>query len=201
MKCLCQVKSACHKWLGIHLVDRCLLVILGLLMLQSMLNLFLHGRTSTGTNNVDVVIRTSAASIFGYLISANFNQHHKRPTKKQSLQGTMPIQTASGGGPAVTAQIGFQSESGAGAHTSVPQPPVFAAESEPQAAEHRCDRSQILVVASVGTISLMVLLVFRNFMPESTVGEAAITQFRDFVSGSVGFLISCSTSGMENTKG
>ncbi len=195
MKCVCRVKSACRKWGGVHLVDKCLLIILGLLMLQSALNLFLHETATAETNGIDVVVRTSASGIFGYIISVNFNQHRKRGTKSRSAQGAMPGQAVGGTRDGATAQIGFQTGGGGEDGSLVPAPPNISREEEREA-EHRCDRAQILVVASVGIVSLLVLLVFRNLMENTSANAGSLTQFRDFVSGSVGFLISCSTSGI-----
>lgn len=199
MNYLCKVKCACRKVGAIHLVDKCLLVILMLLMLQSAVNLFVHEAISAESNGIDVVVRTSAASIFGYMVSINFNQHRKRKRQNSAAAGAVPAQTAgwTGGGP--SAQIGFQAESAGGEGAAVPQPPVLS-QADVKAAEQRCDRSQILVVACIGVVSLVVLLIFRNFMEPVADNASSVTQFRDFVSGSVGFLISCSTSGIENGK-
>lgn len=199
MSYLGKVKCACHKVGSIHLVDKCLLIILGLLMLQSAVNLFVHEVNSAETNGIDVVVRTSAASIFGYLISINFNQHRKRKAQSSASKSAAPVQTAGGSAGGVTSQIGFQAESGGAGGVSAPQPPVLNQE-EGKGNEHRCDRSQVMVVAAVGVISLVVLLIFRNFIAGTAANASSITQFRDFVSGSVGFLISCSTSGMEGEK-
>lgn len=199
MNYLCKVKCACQRVGAIHLVDKCLLLILGLLMLQSAINLFVHEAISAETNGIDVVVRTSAASIFGYIISINFNQHRKRKKQSSAGKGAAPAQAAAEGSGVATAQIGFQAESGGGEETTVPQPPILSQE-EVKAAEQRCDRSQILVVATVGVVSLIVLLVFRNFLEGAAANASSVTQFRDFVSGSVGFLISCSTSGVEEEK-
>lgn len=198
MKCLCQLKSACHRIGRIHLVDKCLLVILALLMTQSALNLFLHEQMSAETNGIDVVVRTSSASIFGYLVSINFNQHRKRSANK-TTQSSAPTKISGGVGGVPTAQIGFQAQGGGEGGPAVPRPPTLA-EEDIKAAERRSDRAQILVVASVGIISLVILLIFRNFIDPVAANAGSVTQFRDFVSGSVGFLIGCSTSGVENEK-
>ena len=200
MKYLCKLKCACRRWGGIHLVDKCLLGILCLLMLQSAINLFVHEQTSPETNGIDVVVRTSAAGIFGYLISVNFNQHRKR--KGAVNGGSAPASIRSGRGEAggVTGQIGFQAEGGGTGDTAIPQPPSWTGEDRRSGGE-RCDRAQILVVATVGIVSLIILLIFRNFATPVTANAGSVTQFRDFVSGSVGFLISCSTSGVNEREG
>lgn len=201
MKCLCHVKSACHRFGRIHLVDKCLLVILMLLMLQSAINLFLHESVTAETNVIDVVVRTSAAGIFGYIISINFNQHRKRHAAKgQTARGAAPVQTATVPRVGPTAQIGFQTDGGGEAPGATATTPPEMTREEEREAEHRSDRAQILVVAMICVMSLVVLLVFRNFMTGTDANASSLTQFRDFVSGGVGFLISCSTSGVNESK-
>ena len=192
MNILCRArKRARNKWGRIHLVDKCLLIILGIFMLQSAMNLFLAERTSPEMNTIDVVIRTSAAGIFGYLISTNFDQDKKRPGR-QAAQGAASAAStaATPQEPAPQARIGF--DTGGGGGLAQPQPPQVTGESRDQ---KNCDRTQILIVAAVGIVSLCVILVYRNWFTAGPAAAGTLTQFRDFVSGSVGFLISCSTSG------
>ncbi len=54
------------------LVDKCLLFIMAVLMIQIAYTLFFSHATSDNNNAVDVVIRTSAASVFGYFLGHNF---------------------------------------------------------------------------------------------------------------------------------
>ena len=194
MSCLCRARdTARKKWGRIHLVDRCLLIILGILMLQSGLNLFLAESATQEMNSIDIVIRTSAAGIFGYLISANFNQEKKRSGRRKS-QGTAPKAAESAAGKQAVqgpvARIGF--DTGGGSTTAV-QPPQTE-ETRGPGREHY-DRAQILIVAAVGIVSLCIILVYRNWFTSGASAAGTLTQFRDFVSGSVGFLISCTTSG------
>ena len=62
----------------IPLVDKCLLIIFLVLMLQSAYSLFAHNSSNSEIEHVDVIVRTSAASIFGYLLSANFILQSRR---------------------------------------------------------------------------------------------------------------------------
>lgn len=198
MNCLCRAGKSCKsKWGHIHLVDKCLLVILSILMLQSGLSLFLAETMNQETNTIDVVIRTSAASIFGYLVSANFSQHRKRGRAAQRRQAAPPA-TASATAPrGPVAQIGFQMGE---EQVETPAAPQLTAEEQNIQEEHS-DRAQILVVAAVGIISLVILVVYRNFSTMNIGAAAILTQFRDFVSGSVGFLIGCSTRGVNGKDG
>lgn len=190
MKCLCQARAAYRRWGGIYLVDKFLLCILALLMLQSAINLFLRGEVTAEVNGIDALMRTSAAGIFGYLVSANFNQHRKRGAEGRVDHGNAPPQMSDG----TLDQIGFRAEGGEAETAAVPAPPaVTQAE---QGEGQICDRAQVMVVASIGLVSFFILMVLRTLMPAGEVNSGSLTQFRDFASGSVGFLISCSTSGV-----
>lgn len=197
MSCLCRARTAAkHKWGRIHLVDKCLLIILGILLVQSAINLFLHEGSATETNGIDVVIRTSAAGIFGYLISTNFDQQRKRGERRTSAGGK-PEQSRTAVDGDVKAQIGF--DTGGGEMTStVPSPPRLSQHTHE--GYENCDRAQILVVAGVGIVSLCILTFYRNFGVMEPGDVGSLTQFRDFVSGSVGFLVSSSTSGMRGRE-
>ena len=105
-----------------------LLVFLGVLLLQSALGLFYPAPDAA--SGIDVIVRTSAAGIFGYFLSSC--------TPQRSACRT-------------------------------------------------------LIVASAGLFCLMVLLAFRAVSVSrpwllDSGSAATIAQFRDFVSGSVGFL-------------
>lgn len=50
-------------------------------------------------------------------------------------------------------------------------------------------RQQTIIVATIGISSLLLLILARNYHEATTASHATISQLRDFVSGSVGFLI------------
>jgi hypothetical protein len=143
-------------------------------MLQSAINLFLRGEITAEINGIDALMRTSAAGIFGYLVSANFNQHRRRGGEGRVDRGE--AETA-----------------------AIPAPPaVTQAE---QGEGQSCGRAQVMVVASIGLVSFFSLMVLRTLMPAGALSSGSLTQFRDFASGSVGFLISCSTNGGKKKSG
>lgn len=59
---------------GIHLVDKCLLIFFAVLLLQSACSLFAGGSANPEAEHIDIIVRTSAAGIFGYFLSANFTR-------------------------------------------------------------------------------------------------------------------------------
>lgn len=190
MSYFCRVKSACGRLGGIYLVDKCLLIILAMLMLQSVFSLFLQQGNGLASDGIDAMVRTSASGIFGYLISANFNQHRKSAGGSHRRRGNTTVQVTN----QHDMQIGFHAMGrGAVGDAQLSPPPTITKE---EVNERNCDRAQILVVAAIGISSLLILLTFRNFVRGVEANTGSLTQFRDFVSGSVGFLISCSTSGV-----
>lgn len=175
---------------GIHLVDRCLLLFMIVLLIQSACSVFLTGEQGGESGNIDVIVRTSSAAIFGYFLSANFNRRVSSSTSGQtSLTGKEIRGAGTGSGP--LAQIGFQApDNGEGEALERAEPAVVSTEAE-QTPENRL---QILTAAGIGLFSLIILLLLRWLDPaEDGSATATAAQLRDFVSGCVGFLIGCPT--------
>lgn len=175
----------------IHPVDKSLLIFMLILLVQSAVNLFLPASASAVTGDIDIVVRTSAAAIFGYFLSANFIGHDE-----ESGQATQAAQThilKPGADPVQDsmprAQIGFS----AGEAASEPTAPQVRAPQQPI----RC--LQVRAATFIGLFCLLALLILRNLTqlgivsPASDSVTSTIVQFRDFISGCVGFLIGCPT--------
>lgn len=175
----------------IHPVDKSLLIFMLILLVQSAVNLFLPASASAVTGDIDIVVRTSAAAIFGYFLSANFIGHDE-----ESGQATQAAQThilKPGADPVQDsmprAQIGFS----AGEAASEPAAPQVRAPQQPI----RC--LQVRAATFIGLFCLLALLILRNLTqlgivsPTSDSVTGTIVQFRDFISGCVGFLIGCPT--------
>lgn len=175
----------------IHPVDKSLLLFMLILLIQSAVNLFLPASDSSITGDIDIVVRTSAAAIFGYFLSANFIGHDEaseqatQPAQAHILKaGTGPVQDST-----PRAQIGFSSTEAAldsaVPPVQVPQPSI------------RC--LQVRAATFIGLFCLIALLLLRNLTqlgivtPNSDSVTGTIVQFRDFISGCVGFLIGCPT--------
>ena len=175
----------------IHPVDKSLLLFMLILLIQSAVNLFLPVSGSSITGDIDIVVRTSAAAIFGYFLSANFIAHDEaseqatQPAQAHILKaGTGPVQDS-----APRAQIGFSATEAASDSAAppvqVPQPSI------------RC--LQVRAATFIGLFCLIALLLLRNLTqlgivtPNSDSVTGTIVQFRDFISGCVGFLIGCPT--------
>lgn len=72
------MKKFFYKWktafLRINLADRFLLLFLFILLLYTLLHLLLGTSESQEPNTIDIIIRTSLASVFGYFISVAFSK-------------------------------------------------------------------------------------------------------------------------------
>lgn len=174
---------------GIHLVDRCLLAFMIVLLIQSACSVFLPGERGGESGSIDIIVRTSSAAIFGYFLSANFNRRTPSAATGQTSLPAREVPAADNGeGP--RAQIGFQvpgKEGEAPQRTEVPSVST-------QAGRTTEDCLQILTAAGIGLFSLLILLLLRWLgMPEDGSATATAAQLRDFVSGCVGFLIGCPT--------
>lgn len=159
-------------WKRLLLKDKFLLIFLLLLLIQSALNLFVKNLAISEPSPLDIVIRTTSATIFGYFIGIGFlrettfhppkeaDDFHKETRPKSNIPGPS---------------------------TNELLPEVL--EHPTQEVEKRY-RQQIVIVASIGLVSLSMLLLASNLgRPQTMEATATLSQLRDFVSGSVGFLV------------
>ena len=161
---------------GIHPVDRSLLLYMAVLLGQSAYSLFVPGPGGPLADEIDIIVRTAAASIFGYFLSCA-GQDSASPLP---VSGHM-LKTADSAGP--TGRIGFSA--------AAPETVSGAAETR-AAAPARC--VQTTVAAVLGLFCLVVLVILRNTGgTPSNSATATVVQFRDFVSGCVGYLIGSPT--------
>lgn len=174
---------------GIHPVDKNLLFLMLVLLLQSTASMFLPGDASQITRDIDVIVRTSAAAIFGYFLSASFI----RSTSGQVTGSSAPhiLETGADTSAAgLRARIGFTPEEPA---------PESGGTQTPSAGSSGAGCLQVAIAAFIGLFCLITLLVLRNatqlglLSADSDAVAAVVTQFRDFISGCVGFLIGSPT--------
>ncbi len=193
-KCRCL----CRDFAGIHLVDKCLIIFMAVLLAQSAFSLAAGEAWAARANDVDVIVRTAAASIFGYFLSANFINRGlagEEERRQGEVSGVMEVR-----GESLEAQPQREVQE------DEPQREVREALLQPenQRSSLLPDREaearlQILVASGIGLFCLAALILLRNIGGYtggtlSATAAATVTQFRDFVSGCVGFLIGCPTS-------
>lgn len=177
------------KFHHICIIDRFLILFTIVLFIYTSVHLLLGTDMSQNNNSIDIIIRTSIASIFGYFMSNNFTN-----TSSDSVADSAapPVITTSSEGntyeskTSVKNRIGFQ--------TTQTLPDDFSKGSSSVGnIKSRITQPllQIYIVSFIGLFSLGILIIARHLSPESTEITAIVSQLRDFVSASIGFLISC----------
>ena len=175
----------------IRLVDKFLMLFMLILLVYSAFNLFAHEEYTQDTNAIDVIVRTSAAAIFGYFLSSNFTKGSSsgitRTPYARSDAELPPRNTAE---PSIKNQIGFQTSPDA----STEKPGNADFHPLPSTIPAHCDTIQVIVVSAIGGCSLLFLLILRNYVEITPEITATASQLRDFVSACIGYLVSCGKS-------
>lgn len=187
----------------IHPVDKSLLLFMLVLLVQSAYSIFCPGEASQIAGEIDIIVRTSAAAIFGYFLSANFIRGTASTGQTPTESGARKLEAGTDSPPEVTgplARIGFSDN---GETSAEPGAAQTAAPSSSEGNAANC--LQVIVAAAIGLFCLVALLVLRNLsqwdlVPANSDSVAAtVVQFRDFISGCVGFLIGCPTHSSNQT--
>lgn len=192
-----QNSSRCSILKRIPPVDKSLLIFISILLIQSLCNIFFPADVNQNIGSIDVVARTSAAAIFSYFLSANFIHH---VTGSSRVSSTPPTHILKVG----TNQQESNSNSTAQEKTALNEdskPFPKSSVTDPKANRENLEANclQVVIATGIGLFCLITLLILRNLVQlniisvESDSVLATITQFRDFVSGCVGFLIGCPT--------
>ena len=190
MKKICkQVKKSLGK---ICIVDRFLILFMLLLFAYMAIHLFVGASTTQETDTINIIIRTSAAAIFGYFISSNFVKTEptqtpvSRSVQTAHLSKSIAIQPVK--------QIQKPRPETESAIVDNISEPADTSEMAPASAPH-CSQIQVVIVSIIGFSSLIILMAARHFRAQSPELSATISQLRDFISACIGFLVSCGKSG------
>lgn len=180
--------SATRKILSrISLVDRFLILFMFLLFCYMAYHLF-SGGLSDENNTIDVIVQTSAATIFGYFISVNsLTAVPKKETVSQLPATTAGITQASKEKGTVGVKIGFQDPS----EESQTEMGKITVSEIPDASKETCGKLQIWVVSAVGLLSLVILIGTKGYSDVTPELTALVSQLRDFLFGCIGFLVGC----------
>lgn len=160
MKKKCFSQRLRHSLRHMRLSDRCLCLFLLFLLLQSAWHIFLVPDLTKEFDAMDAMIRSSAATIFGYFISNAFGSMPEKNENEIPLASREKISTE----------------------------PLAKEEPLPSCQNCRI-RQQILIVAGVGFFSLIILTFVRMHTSPSQDAIASLSQFQDFLVGSIGFLV------------
>lgn len=146
---------------NICIVDRFLLLYMLILFIYLVFHIFTGTDTAQESNTIDIIVRTSIAAIFGYFISSNFGSTNHQNLSIQSTEEKEPL------------------------------PYIESVKNVPENSETRCSKIQVIIVATIGFLSLIILFITRFFQDVTPELAVMISQLRDFVSACIGFLISC----------
>lgn len=178
---------------SICMVDRFLMLFMLVLFAYMGYHLLTGGTTDEGVNTVNIIVRTSAAAIFGYFISSNFDKSHSLiGTNSAGDQAQTPVSASmlSGSNDYMTNPMALQAPSIGWDGAS----PNISESEKKLAPTGHYHKIQMVVVSIVGLFSLVILLIAQNHVKATPELTAIVSQFRDFVSVCIGFLISCGKS-------
>lgn len=172
----------------IGLVDRFLILFMLILLLYTAIGIFIGITNSQSGDMVDTIIRTSSASIFGYFISTNFTKINttNSPADSYSSNLSIPAQTNDEN---LNVPPSNGNEVAASANDTEEQVKTSVTEFSPN--QVSCSKLQVIIVSSIGGCALILLFITKFFIAETSEISVTVSQLRDFVSASIGFLISC----------
>lgn len=173
----------CLPWSAVHPVDRSLILFMVLLLGQSAYTLFHPDAGGQIVRDIDIIIRTSSAAIFGYFLSASFVTGRTGGVSPAGGAAHKITTADSGAAPSLRGQIGF-----------LPPSDLASGQAAPSGGQtERAFCLQVAAATGIGLFCLITLMVLRNTAGPDAPDSAAAVQFRDFVSGCVGFLIGSPT--------
>lgn len=155
-----------RDWRRLSLADRCLMFLFFLLLAQSAATLFMP--YSPDGREIDIVVRTSSASVFGYLLGGGMARQNRVPEGEDMASPDLSQSPA--------------------------QP---AAEPYPTPGECNRFRVLAAAGAGIFCLCVLLLLRDwpgkTTQLSGSDSAAAVIVQFRDYISGSLGVLIGCAS--------
>ena len=185
----------------LKLVDRCLIIFMIILMTESIYNLFSGKVNHINSNDIDIIIRTTTAAIFGYFLSGNFIRKSKNkvtncPKEIEVLddKSILPCDEKT--------QVMFKEDINNKKEiieftynqtsTSIDDNKNIIEEHDnDNKKELNASNQQIIIATIIGITALIVLILARNSIDITEKSISTIAQMRDFVSGCVGFLLGC----------
>ena len=167
-------------WKETHISDKALIIIMLILLIQSIHNLFNPEPTEATALSINIIIRTSIASIFGYFLSENFLKNDL--TKSNNSNTTIPINK--------NKIDDNNSEDNTNNLISYNNN-----QKSSNSKEYICNKTlQIIVALIVCIISLLSLIIGNSFNLIPPSANPTVIQFRDLISGCIGFLVGHSSN-------
>lgn len=171
------------------LVDRILLLFLTILLLYTLIHLVACASGDENSNTIDIIVRTSLASIFGYFLSGALPKSDSVSTPYKSNTSTISQKTSAENlsSDIVKNQISFQTPLSSITQTGN----RFSLPPELPSPTSSYLKTRIYIVSGIGLLSLVILIFARHTQSVTPELTATVSQLRDFVASCIGFLISC----------
>lgn len=184
-------------WNEISFKDKSLILIMIILIIQCIHNLYNVDPTNTNYISINVVIRTSVAAIFGYFLSSNFLAENKARIDEETRKEKLEIIEQVMENKKIRKELQSEYDNVTNSEDYKEKEDVIKEEEE----KYVCNRYlQNLVAVSICIILVLSLIIGVNFKLINDGSVATISQFRDLVSGSIGFLIGNSSNKGEAKK-
>ncbi len=165
----------------ICLGDKCLIIFMIIIFFHVTFDLFIGGNginSEETVNGIDIIVRTTIASIFGYFISSNFVKDKKEVLyEKESNKYYLENKNSNKAYLNDNNKVIINNNNNENL--------------EDENKKSRASEEQIVIVFIIGLVSLILLLLVRDFIQVSDLDIPIISQLRDIVCGCVGFLLGC----------
>lgn len=174
-----------------------LLLMLVILLVQSSVALFLPPADNADLSGIDIVIRTSLSSIFGFIMSMVGNQSEKKASNQASQSEPATIGFSSEDTVTTPTSCLSMTDKSSSATSKLTTAKATAKSTRRRSSGYRT-QIQIIIVIFISLYCLIVIMVLRDCNTDIASNSASIstiTQYRDFVSGGIGALIGLSRSG------
>lgn len=184
-----KIKSTIDKLCIIPLWDRCMLIIMAMLLLECAYVALFKDVGSAQDTSIDVVLRAAISSLFGYFLSANFLNSqrikYKQPFTDFDIEDSSSISTFV---PQPSQSDNIIPQQAQQIQDITPPPPDI---DEDQNNEIRdCHWiMRIKIVTSMAIFSIAMLIIFRNISSLHNNVASFISMFANMTSGSLGYLI------------
>ncbi len=148
-------------------------------------------------NAIDIIVRTTIASVFGYFISSNFVKSKKEiSNEKESNNSYNELNDESNKCCLENKkcnEIDLLDKKNIIINNDNKKIIINNDNKKIEAEERRnnASKEQIIIVFIIGLVSLILLLLVRDFIEVSNAEIPIISQLRDIVCGCVGFLLGC----------
>lgn len=172
-------------WREISFKDKGLMLIMIIFILQCIRNLYTVDPIEPEYLTINTIIRTSVASIFGYFLSSNFLA--RKESRKTSEYNSHKLNDSQ--------KVLENKELMKDGKSKYKNIKVTSKENIDNDRKYFCNRTlQDVVAISICIIATISLIIGIDFKLIPSGGIATISQFRDLISGCIGFLLGNSSN-------